>query len=91
VVSTDVSVALLKRDHLTDMVDLHGYLHVRLRYRKSSFKPDCSRYTTDITQGLGGGLIALPSFAKRFGLDKLEGNALANAKGNIVSILQGGW
>jgi len=43
--------------------------------------------------GLGGGLIALPSFAKRFGLAKYAANSpeLANAKGNIVSILQGGW
>jgi hypothetical protein len=41
--------------------------------------------------GLGGGLIALPSFSKRFGLSVLKDTELANAKGNIVSILQGGW
>jgi hypothetical protein len=41
--------------------------------------------------GLGGGLIALPSFSKRFGLSVLTGKELADAKGNIVSILQGGW
>jgi len=41
--------------------------------------------------GLGGGLIALPSFSKRFGLNLLKDKPLADAKGNIVSILQGGW
>ena len=43
--------------------------------------------------GLGGGLIALPSFAERFGLAALlpKSKELADAKGNIVSILQGGW
>jgi hypothetical protein len=44
-------------------------------------------------QGLGGGLIALPSFQRRFGLDKYDPKSaeLADLKGNIVSILQGGW
>lgn len=48
---------------------------------------------TDDRQGLGGGLIALPSFAKRFGLDQYDPKSkeLADLKGNIVSILQGGW
>jgi len=43
--------------------------------------------------GLGGGLIALPSFAQRFGLAALDPKSqeLADKKGNIVSILQGGW
>jgi len=42
--------------------------------------------------GLGGGLIALPSFGKRFGLAALDPKSqeLADKKGNIVSILQGG-
>ena len=42
-------------------------------------------------QGLGGGLIALPSFAKDFGFNGLDPKALADRKGNIVSILQAGW
>lgn len=50
------------------------------------------RTIPDNVQGLGGGLIALPSFAKRFGLDKYDPKSkeLADLKGNIVSILQGG-
>jgi hypothetical protein len=42
-------------------------------------------------QGLGGGLIALPSFTRDFGFIGLDPKALADKKGNVVSILQAGW
>ncbi|WWD07220.1 hypothetical protein V865_005317 [Kwoniella europaea PYCC6329] len=40
--------------------------------------------------GLGGGLIVLPSFLRDFDMLDLDAEALANRKGNVVSILQGG-
>jgi hypothetical protein len=41
--------------------------------------------------GLGGGLIALPAFKNDFGFNNLDPQTLADTKGNVVSILQGGW
>ncbi|WRT66794.1 uncharacterized protein IL334_003757 [Kwoniella shivajii] len=40
--------------------------------------------------GLGGGLIVLPSFLRDFDMLDLDKKALADRKGNVVSILQGG-
>jgi hypothetical protein len=41
-------------------------------------------------QGLGGGVLVLPTFASEF---NITGSAthVANLQGNVVSILQGGW
>lgn len=39
--------------------------------------------------GLGGGVIAQPAFIRDMGITE-TGKALADIKGNIVSILQGG-
>ena len=67
---------------------VYGYLHVWLRHCEWFLAR--SGLSTD-KQGLGGGLIALPSFAKDFGFIGLSDKALADRKGNIVSILQAGW
>lgn len=69
------------------------YFHVRVRYFESPFRVGSEAPCPDVLQGLGGGLIALPSFAARFGLDEYDPDSkeLADLKGNIVSILQGGW
>lgn len=40
--------------------------------------------------GLIGGVLALPSFKKYFGLDTLSSSANANLSGSIVAVLQGG-
>jgi len=54
------------------------------------FLPQDERHAAD-EQGLGGGLIALPSFMRDFGFVGLEPKPLADKKGNVVSILQAGW
>jgi hypothetical protein len=41
--------------------------------------------------GVGGGVIALPSFSRDFGLLSDDKTYVANTQGNVVSILQGGW
>ena len=67
---------------------LHGNFHVRIRY--CAFIRTSVKYVAD-WQGLGGGLIALPSFLRDFGFVGLEPKPLADKKGNVVSILQAGW
>lgn len=48
------------------------------------------RYTDSHSQGLGGGVLVLPTFASEFGITGTA-TEVANLQGNVVSILQGGW
>lgn len=46
---------------------------------------------SELTQVRGGGVIALESFQRDFGIDQSKGPTfVANIQGNIVAILQGG-
>jgi hypothetical protein len=86
-------VAQRSRLTLDNSIFIFGYDTVRREltlcaHSHSLMKKE--RWTDSHSQGLGGGVLVLPTFASEFGITGTA-TEVANLQGNVVSILQGGW